>query len=168
MDHKCSNCSNPLVIEVAHGVQIEACPACGGIWLGAEDLKTLVTGEPSVLEDLIKAVPESIDHKHMGGSRLLCPACDVLMEEYHYLYNSPILIHTCPDCHGIFVNADELPLMHQWFVKAHEGPSEGEKLRIAMANDIAEHEGFLYRQMHLKGLFNTLRRTGSGWSGFFI
>lgn len=89
------------------------------------------------------------------------------MEEYHYLYNSPILIYTCPDCGGLFIQADDLPLMQQWYEKSQQSPTKDEQQRIAMGLDVAEHQAFMLRQQHLQAMFNTLRRYQPGWSGLF-
>ena len=167
MDRKCPNCATLRVAETAQGVQLEVCPNCAGIWLNSDELKTLVTCDAKVIEDLENSLHAEVGQKHAGGSHLLCPVDQVLMDQYHYLYNSPILIHTCSKCGGFFINADELPLMRQWFENCHRPIGKKEELTIAMASDIAEHQAFLMRQMHLRGLFNTLRAFRPGWSGFF-
>ena len=156
-----------MVSEDAHGVQLDVCPTCAGIWLSPEELRQLVAGDPKTIDELEDLLPHNVDQKHLGGSRLLCPFDEVLMEQYHYLYNSPILIHTCSHCGGLYVNGDELPQMKQWFEKSHEPLTRQEALRVSMATDVANHEAFMARQMHLQGLFNTLQRYRPGWSGLF-
>ena len=167
MDRNCPNCATHMVVETAHGVHIDVCPNCAGIWLSPEELHALVTCDPQVIVDIEHTLHVEIGQKHAGGSHLLCPVDQVLMDQYHYLYNSPILIHTCGKCGGLFINAEELPLMRQWFESCHKPESKKEELSIAMATDIAEHEAFMMRQMHLRGLFNTLHSYRPGWFGFF-
>jgi len=167
MAFKCPNCSITMVAESAHGVQLEVCPNCAGIWLSPDELRALLSGDPTVISELEESLHPQVDQQHLGGSHLLCPFDNVLMEQYHYLYNSPILIHTCSNCGGLFINGDELPQMKQWFEKGHQPLSKDEELRVSMATDIAQHEAFMAHQMHLQGMFNTLRRYRPGWSGLF-
>jgi len=156
-----------MVPEHAHGVLLDVCPNCGGIWITADELRALMTGDPSVLLELEKSIHTDVEQKHLGQSKLLCPDHQVLLDQYHYLYDSPVLIHACPDCGGLFITADELPQMQQWYAKSHEPASPDEQKRIALGMDVAQHEAFMMRQQHLQGLFNTLRTFRPGWSGFF-
>jgi len=143
------------------------CPNCGGIWITADELRTLVTGDPNNILDLEASIHSHIGQQHMGQSKLLCPEHEVLLDVYHYLYNSPVLIHACPKCGGMFINADELPQMQQWYAKAHKPPSSDEQHRIEMGMDVAQHQEFIARQHHLLGMFNTLGKFRPGWSGLF-
>ncbi len=167
MPKACPNCNTPMVLENAHGVLLNVCPACAGIWLTSDELHTLITCEPHDIEVLEGSLQGHIDQQHVGASKLLCPTDQTLLDEYHYLYNSPVLIHTCSKCGGLYIHGEDLPLMRQWFMKSHEPLSRKEEERVEMATDISEHEGHMIRQQHLRGMFNTLQRYSPGWFGFF-
>ena len=156
-----------MVAETAHGVVLDVCPACAGLWLNSEELHSLIICEPHDIEVLEGSIQGHIDQKHVGASKLLCPFDQTLMDEYHYLYNSPVLIHTCAKCGGMFIHGEDLPAMRQWFEKSHEPLTQKEKDLVAMAGDVANHEAFMLRQKHLLGMFNTLQRYRPGWFGFF-
>ena len=167
MPNACPNCKTPMVIETAHGVLLNVCPECAGIWLTSDELHALITCEPHDIEVLEGSLQGHIDQKHLGASKHLCPCDQILLDEYHYLYNSPVLIHACSKCGGLFIHGEDLPLMRQWFEKAHLPPTLLEKDLVAAAADVSEHEGYMMRQQHLRGMFNTIQRYGTGWFGFF-
>jgi len=165
MARQCPNCSSTMSPETAHGAQIDVCPNCGGIWLDGEELRAILSSDIQTIDAIEASVRPEIGQHHAGRSNLLCPENGIALDEYRYLYNSPIPIHACPVCGGMFIHAEQLPLMQQWFARTQEPPSHDEALRIAMGQDIAEHEAFMLRQRHLIGMFNTFRSYRPGWWG---
>jgi Zn-finger nucleic acid-binding protein len=154
-----------MVAETAHGVLLDVCPNCGGIWLNGDELKGVLASDPNTIAGIEATVHPHVEQRRLGPSRLFCPDNNVPLDEYHYMYNSPVLIHSCTVCGGMFIHADELPLMQQWFEKSHQPPTRDEALRIGMGQDIAEHEEFMLRQQHLAAMFGTLRSYRPGWWG---
>ncbi|OEU73412.1 MAG: hypothetical protein BA874_02225 [Desulfuromonadales bacterium C00003068] len=39
--NRCPKCSEPIQAVTFHGVPLDQCPSCGGVWLGENDLKLL-------------------------------------------------------------------------------------------------------------------------------
>jgi Zn-finger nucleic acid-binding protein len=152
--------------ETAHGVKLEVCPNCGGAWLNGNELHALLTCDANTIEKLESTIHTPVEQLKNGPSKLLCPVDHVLMDEYHYLYNSPAIIHTCALCNGMFIHAQDLPLMQQWSENSHKPASKEEELKIAAGLDMAQHEAFMLRQQHFQSLFYTLRGFRPMWYGF--
>jgi len=168
MTYTCSNCSASMIQETAHGVEIGVCPNCGGVWLDGEELRTLMTSDPNVIQEIESSIHTQVDQKPLGPSKLLCPIHKTLLDEYHYLYNSPVIVHSCPECGGMFIHGEDLPLMQQWYENSLKPPTKEEEFKIEMAKDIADHEAYMLRQQHLLGMFNTFRGFRPGWYGLWL
>lgn len=107
---ECPECQVQLVRSETEGVQIEACPTCGGIWFDGGELKALAQKRPGVLA--------SVEHRHdpdshadpaaprLGGR--LCPACQVPMREFQFPWAPGVLLNGCDRCHGIWADDGEL------------------------------------------------------------
>jgi Zn-finger nucleic acid-binding protein len=141
------------------GVQLDICDGCGGVWFDADELKQLLRRGPSVLLEVKSKAPAG--QKQAGDSHLMCPKDSVVMETYHYLYSSPIILHTCAVCDGIFVEADQLEDMEHALESAH-APSKTDGAE-ALAEFAAAHEGEMHRQRGIRILFQTLSQFSPGW-----
>jgi Zn-finger nucleic acid-binding protein len=144
---------------------MDVCPACGGIWLPGDELKQLIACDQLTLSEIEAPIRPHVEQRRVGPSKLLCPDNNVLLDEYHYMYDSPVLIHSCETCGGMFIHAEDLPMMQQWCTKSHEAPSKEEATRIAVGMDVANHEAFMMRQQHLQAMLGTLSSYRPGWWG---
>jgi hypothetical protein len=58
---KCPKCGADLVTESFHGVQVDRCPECGGVWLDHGELDQLMKHEdPGVLRRILSDVAASV------------------------------------------------------------------------------------------------------------
>jgi Zn-finger nucleic acid-binding protein len=155
-----------MSVQTIHGIALDICPECGGIWFQTGVLKTILSEPPQVLSQLEHLNEKQVVHDNQGPSRLFCPDCRVLLEQYHYMYNSPLLIHACTHCGGLFVSAGELSQMRQWRELSHQPVSPKEQAAALLAEATAEHEMEMYRQRNLADFFKVLRIHEPGWFGF--
>jgi len=145
--------------QIVDGVTLEICPNCAGTWFGADELKTMLGTSQAALSDVERALPH-VEQRLGGQSQMLCPDDKVRLDQYHYLYSSPAVIHTCSICGGFFVAATELPKMEQAHAEAHMPANDAaEDLAILTA----EHGNFMARQRAFQGLFRTLSTRSPGW-----
>jgi len=42
---RCPKCGEPLVRQAMHGVRVEECPGCRGVWLAKGELEAIARGE---------------------------------------------------------------------------------------------------------------------------
>lgn len=106
---KCPHCSAELAAAKRDGIDVEACPACQGMWLTAQELDQL--------ED------EAFDLGKKGSlvfnpapSSHACPECGKALLSFQYR-DYDLELEYCADGHGFWLQAGEdkrvLELMRQ-------------------------------------------------------
>lgn len=163
MARNCPDCSMEMYIETVNGVQLDICAACAGTWFDAHELRQLLARDPlalSVVEDM--AVP-AIEQKAAGPSLRRCPDCEMPLEQYHYLYNSPVVLDTCTDCGGFWVQDGELAGMQKWLDQTNKPSPLAEEASLTIAQASIEHGKKMQQQNKLLNLFNMLRQHRPGW-----
>src|SRR5690348_5408339 len=135
MARLCPDCQITLNPHAFHGVKLDVCSRCAGIWFDAEELRTLITSDPLGLSALDEQVAPHLEQAAGPRSLHNCPDCGMLLQEFHYLYNSPIVLLACPKCEGFWVRDGELLKIQQWRDR-YKGPmslEEAQRLQIAQA-----------------------------------
>lgn len=121
---KCPIDQTTLKEVVYEGIHIETCPSCGGEWLDADELKHVVAAREhkfseAELAALAKAKPvtgialESVDRD------VPCPKCGTQTKPVNYGGDTGLIIDSCPDCGGIWLDAAEVESI-QGIVEAWE------------------------------------------------
>ncbi|HLV78847.1 MAG TPA: zf-TFIIB domain-containing protein [Chthonomonadaceae bacterium] len=159
----CPNCSAEMRAETVHGVPLEVCPQCEGIWFHADALRTLLEMDPEALAELEQPPVPPVEQKQAGPSTRLCPDCMLSLQQYHYLYNSPIVLEACMNCGGFFVENEQLGKMQQWLDQAQQPMTKDEEAKVVLAEATIAHDEEMRRQQNLLRFFNTLRRRPPGW-----
>ncbi|HEY8376953.1 MAG TPA: zf-TFIIB domain-containing protein [Nannocystis sp.] len=119
----CPGCGAVLQRSAArHGIEIDACAECGGIWLDAGELELLTVGldpapgEGAVDErELRKQVPAARSHEGEVRYRE-CPRCSDIMTRRNFGTISGVIVDECPK-HGIWLDAGELEAIEA-FIRA--------------------------------------------------
>jgi len=99
----CPECGSAMRQQTAHGVTIDRCAACGGLWFDLEEIHEYVrTKRPNA-----RFFPED-DHfdKHTKGSGTRCSCCEEEALEVGSIGGIPFL--RCTWCGGIFVKEKDL------------------------------------------------------------
>lgn len=87
--------------ELSHGIQLDRCPACQGIWFDASELDDALGPGPHATE-------HSIPVRGVGGHS--CPRCwPGQLETAGW---TGLILDRCPHCYGWFVEAGELRRLH--------------------------------------------------------
>jgi Zn-finger nucleic acid-binding protein len=98
---KCPNCESELAPARRHGVDVDACPSCKGLWLSAQELDQL-EDEAFDLGDKEKGTLVFAAEP----STRLCPQCGQALQGFQYrLYDLPL--EFCAAGHGYFLDAGE-------------------------------------------------------------
>jgi len=161
----CPNCSNPMHVEDVHGIQLDVCPQCAGIWFDAEELRNLMDRDPLALLELEDLTPMKITQESAGPSIRHCPADSFPLQNYHYLYDSPVVLEVCTDCGGCFIEEKELSKMQEWLNMSQRPISKTEEDRLFLAQVQIEHDNAMERQGKFLHFFNVLRQFRPGWIG---
>ncbi|HMC27558.1 MAG TPA: zf-TFIIB domain-containing protein [Verrucomicrobiae bacterium] len=111
---KCPRCGRPLKSLQSDGVEIKACPGCGGEWLAAGELEAIVEHHdkvftPEEIASLDAVSREIFTAEKDDHDELNCPHCENMkMEHFNYGDTSGIILHKCPACRGIWTDKDQL------------------------------------------------------------
>jgi Zn-finger nucleic acid-binding protein len=100
------------------GVHIETCPACGGDWLDAGELRSITEARQtrfSEQECLAVAKAAKITHVDLTAldRHLMCPKCGTATHPVNYGYDSGLIIDECAKCGGIWLDCGELEKIQQ-------------------------------------------------------
>jgi len=126
----CPRCANtPLEQEINAGMEVDRCPACGGLWLDTGEGE-LISRPGEIPAAVIEQVAALDTHRAVDGSETLtCPRCANGMQREHYAESS-IEIDRCV-C-GVWLDAGELEKIGAYRSKALEGLS---RQKAAEADD---------------------------------
>lgn len=111
---------------VAHasGTSYFACPACHGIWIDSEDLRTLVawsvasTNESADGDDTALARAYAMGRQKTRAA-LRCPACGDEMIAEEHRRDSYVLVDICPAGCGKWLDDDELRRLIAYTRRSH-------------------------------------------------
>lgn len=96
----CPRDGSVLAAERMHGIEVERCPSCRGVWLDAHELGELEA----------KRADEETRRGMVGyaqrASELRCPACGNAMTAFNYRGHH-LELDTCDDEHGYWLDAGE-------------------------------------------------------------
>ena len=106
---ECPRCAATLVRLKVGGVETDVCEECGGLWLDRNELARFDRPETAFGDALIAHLQQFpvqlLDH----AIRLRCPHHrDVVMLRRPYAAHARIEIDECPQCGGVWLDADEL------------------------------------------------------------
>ncbi|GIV20784.1 MAG: hypothetical protein KatS3mg023_2535 [Armatimonadota bacterium] len=161
----CPDCRIEMQAQRYYGVTVDICPACAGVWFDESELRLLMEIDPLILLSLDDRALPDVQYTPEETVNRRCPRCAVLLQPYRYLYDSPVELDRCGQCHGIWVEDSELHKMHE-ALRAQQSPSELEKHRLAVAQYQIEHQEQMERANMLASLFSLLRKRVPPFSGF--
>lgn len=115
----CPRCDGPLCCKPADlsdldvgDARIDHCEDCGGVWVDLGALTAVMALPATFLEQwqarlLAAARAAAIDRVH----RLLCPICQIPLEEQLFGEKSELYIDRCTACQGTWLDRGELILV---------------------------------------------------------
>jgi Zn-finger nucleic acid-binding protein len=100
----CANCKNPMITAELEDVEIDFCSGCGGIWLDAGELESLLSDEAHVRQVAALFSPAADCHEKPRK----CPICRKRMDKVNVATGNDItLLDRCP-VHGLWFDRGEL------------------------------------------------------------
>ena len=100
----CPVCKEPMIILELHGVEIDYCPSCSGIWLDAGELELLFE-EKEEREKVVSSFQLDTEHPEKPYR---CPICRSKMDKVYVGEKKEMLIDKCPDNDGLWFDKGEL------------------------------------------------------------
>jgi Zn-finger nucleic acid-binding protein len=108
MSRVCPEDLTALEVRSLHGLQLDVCPDCGGIFFDEGEIAALQADGPAALEQVEEAVaPASFMYVESPVPKR-CPGCQGPMHVYRYRYSSDIRLDGCERCGGVWVQDGEL------------------------------------------------------------
>ncbi len=101
----CPACENAMITLELEEVEIDYCTDCGGIWLDAGELETLL-GEPEKAGELLHSFKADLKYTEKPCK---CPICHKKMQKIVVGQSRPtLLIDKCPRGDGLWFDKGEL------------------------------------------------------------
>jgi Zn-finger nucleic acid-binding protein len=110
----CYLCSKPAdLTDLDVGdARVDHCEDCGGIWLDLDALSVLVTLSMDWLERWQHHLVAACRHTHAGhADHLLCPVCQISLEERIFGEQTDLYVDRCTACRGTWLDRGELVLV---------------------------------------------------------
>jgi len=109
---KCPSCNYNLKQYKYHGLVVDICPNCKGIWFDPGEMKEyiefLLKDRNDVPSAKIELNKEIVTIDHITGHLKLCPSCNEPMRKFNYAYDSNIILDRCLACNGIWTDGGEI------------------------------------------------------------
>ncbi len=100
----------PLKVEDVLEFQVDVCARCAGVWFDDGELTKLSKSGWADMDSTEDRFVPSIEPS-MADRMRPCPVCRTGMDAFRYLYSSPVILDSCPECLGIWVEDGELRQM---------------------------------------------------------
>jgi len=144
---QCPKCNQPLNGVDYQGVHIETCPTCGGDWLDAGQLGSIVEARKARFDE--KACLAIAQAATITGVKLVtlnrhltCPKCGGTTNPENYGDDTGLIIDKCSACGGVWLERGELEKIQELVEGWDDGlPDDlatyGPKLRQATVQENA-------------------------------
>ena len=109
---KCPSCHSELKEHQYHGLTVDICPNCRGIWFDSGEMKEyvdfLIKDHDELSDAEIKLNKEVISAYRVSEPLKSCPRCQQEMKKINYAYDSNIILDRCLACNGIWTEGGEI------------------------------------------------------------
>jgi membrane associated rhomboid family serine protease len=109
---RCPSCDAQLEGHKYHGLAIDVCRNCGGIWFDPEELKEFIGHFIRDRDDLPEAQidlnKDVLPAYRISEPVMTCPRCQRQMKKSNYAYDSNVILDKCPSCGGIWTEGGEI------------------------------------------------------------
>ncbi|MGM0597761.1 MAG: zf-TFIIB domain-containing protein [Myxococcota bacterium] len=116
-------------------IEIDKCPKCGGVWLDPGELEAIQEAYEKDHSGTLSQQPEySRKAYEMELQKNLpdldCPKCGTEMIKKEYGLSSQIIIDTCLDCRGIWLDKGELEALEVFYERVRNNTPELSRLSL--------------------------------------
>ena len=110
---QCPKCHQPLQGVDYEGVHLETCPRCGGHWLDADELGSIVKARKRRFnEQECLAIAQATKIKGVNlnslNRHLICPKCGSTTNPINYGDDTGMIIDKCTKCGGMWLERGEI------------------------------------------------------------
>lgn len=106
-------------------IEVDECASCGGLWLDDGELEAIQRSSEHDYRGDLASLPDSVAAsitlaEQDGLGPINCPKCGVEMENREYGYCSQIMIDSCPEGCGLWLDRGEIQALEIFFERAQE------------------------------------------------
>ena len=106
---QCPKCKEPLASAELHGIEVDRCSICRGVWFDQSELQSLLQLSPAELRP-IRGGKQKDDANRQKAK---CPRDHSDLMRVCSAANPGVIVDTCPECRGIWLDGGELDRLLQ-------------------------------------------------------
>lgn len=154
----CPHCKININTITVKDIDIDICPSCYGVWLDKDEILRLVEINRNELKLIDNE--EEIDSEDKNKVEKLyeneieCPRCNKLMQKFPYAGSSDIIIDSCRNGCGIWLDKGEILRIAEYLSKQGKPLDEFEraklKTQIASLLNTSEKKNFPWDFLNLQ------------------
>jgi len=137
---KCPACNAPLETREYHGLQIDQCASCRGVWFDEHELGNFIRlyleEHPETPHSVITLVTNTDAAERVAEQERICPKCDFPLQKINYGYNSGIVLDKCLACEGVWADRARVKQLAIYT----KGNPKLDKLAGSVAEHVKENE----------------------------
>jgi Zn-finger nucleic acid-binding protein len=132
---KCPHDSTPLHTQTYEAnIEVDVCPECRGMWLDKGELEAIEeASEHDYRKQLDEVTTQAEASLHvaeqLADAPISCPKCHGEMDKREYGYCSRIVIDTCNDGCGVWLDAGEIQALEVFFEQSQRAAADVIPLR---------------------------------------
>jgi len=132
---KCPHDSTPLTAQTYEAnIEVDVCGQCKGMWLDKGELEAIEEASEHDYRkqlDTVRDQPEDSLHvaQQLAEAPIRCPNCHGEMDKREYGYCSRIVIDTCNDGCGVWLDAGEIQALEIFFEQSQRAAADVIPLR---------------------------------------
>jgi Zn-finger nucleic acid-binding protein len=129
--------------EYEGGIEVDECSACGGMWLDKGELEAIQKNADNDYRQQLGSIPNDVGAsiqvtEQLDEAPIHCPKCDAEMETREYAYCSQIIVDTCPNGCGIWLDKGEIQALEIFFERAQAEALDAIPLRYRLWASLQE------------------------------
>lgn len=99
-------------------VQVDSCSTCRGMWLDAGELEAIQEATEQNHSDVLIKGEDAHAPPVAPRDPIACPVCGVTMEAREYAYCSGVVVDTCVEGCGLWLDEGEIQALERFFERA--------------------------------------------------
>ena len=116
---RCPACERRLLRLKTGSVTLDTCHGCGGIWFDHGELEKVNQEQPDP-DELIADFPVRPNVRATENPTRPCPRCETAtLAQKLYSLGSGVILDTCPQCHGLWLDRGELEKIREILRHTH-------------------------------------------------
>ena len=119
----CPRCDVALIAMIFHGIEIDTCPTCHGMWMDTGELEDLL--DHTQVAHYAAGLKFNVTPPDSPRKACLCPRCDRPLQQVtpEAQGSTPLELDSCPRGHGLWFDRRELCQLLETFPPESGAPS---------------------------------------------